>query len=143
MCLTVKENAEVKTNKKPKLAWKYINKKDKELWESPIFIVPHVCRFGQVCDAMRYNHSAFQWEVLKHLSVEVGMVFHGFHSCKNPLSLWWHHNSLYREGSRMHPCVIPAGCETIEGRDSDIASTKIIVFRNIFQAIKYCRTNKK
>lgn len=147
MCLTVKENAEVVINEKPILTWKYVeilggqNKK----WVSPIYKRGGK-DFGTIYNAqhlvMEQDYKTV-WADLEHIENNYGGVYAAFHSFHSPVKLWWVYTTLASNNCRIRPCVIPIGSETIEGTDGDIASTKIIVFKNIFQAIKYCRTNKK
>lgn len=149
MCLNVKENVKVVINEKPILTWKYVkihggqNKK----WDSPIYRNGTEGKyFGTVYNAqhtvLTQNYKTV-WVDLEHIVIYYGGVvdaaYHSFHS---PIKLWWLYSNLAKSNC-IRPCVIPVGSETIEGTDGDIASTKIIVFKNIFQAIKYCRTNKK
>lgn len=148
MCLIVKENAKIKIAHKPILTWKYVSAYPTN-WSSMLYNTDEVHEYGVPCQGNKKIVAGYEIkkEAIEHLEIRSpmhtyhGMVSYGFHSYYSPLKLRREYCNAH-VNYQMRPCVIPKGSETVDGVDGDVVSTQIIVFKNLWQAIKYIIKNR-
>ena len=69
----------------------------------------------------------------------IAEVHKGFHALRYKTNKWQDRRLGYPKN--LYPCIIPAGSEVIYGRDGDVVSNQLIVFRDIDQLNKWCANN--
>lgn len=118
MCLIIKEDCEIETAKKDITTYKKVRVVNDSFW-SGIF-------FGG-----RFRFNKLEKAVTK-LSINIfgTEIDEGFHSFKRL------HNNYITHGKSVI-CIIPKGSEYCLGTEDDIVSNQIIVFRTVFDYIKY------
>lgn len=66
-------------------------------------------------------------------------VHEGFHALRYKTNRW---QGMRLGGpNNLYPCIIPAGSKVIYGRDGDVVSNRLIVFRDIEQLNEWCANN--
>lgn len=141
MCLVVDYREKVKIAKKPLLGWKWVMTGSfKNGWYPPyyFYVKPsykyNIKHRAQGC----YNNKYFD---IHHLQLEDKLshyvVNEGFHCFVKPnrIAPAPSISPFHRDKIKLKPCIIPKDSEYVKGLQNQMASTDIIVCRNIFSAL--------
>lgn len=117
MCLTVKEGCKIEIAKKDITTYKKVKIQNDSFWGG-------VCYGGKFC----FNKLE---KTVTNLSInKYKEINEGFHSFKRL-------RDNYVRCGKLVICIIPKGSEYCLGKNGDIVSNEIIVFRTVFKYTKY------
>ena len=122
MCLCIKNGCHIEIAKKDIVTFKEVLKY-KNCWE-PYYRGTELYKYNKVLTARKYPYTPT--DTIEHLQVVDNFEIHeGFHSIVKKTRFC---NKI---------CIIPKESEICYGRDCDIVSSHIIVFKNRLSYLKY------
>lgn len=128
MCLTVKSGCKIEIAEKDITTYKYVNSYE-NYWCGIFYSYPRFL-YNEIQKAKYLSLELKSWSYdLKHLQIEGTTINEGFHSCVNFCT--------FDIDSKQNICIIPKGSEYCFGKNNDIVSNQIIVFKTKEDYDKY------
>lgn len=123
MCLIIKEGCHIEIAKKDIITFKEVLTCENNCW-APSYIGIELYEYNEVLTARKFPYTPT--DTIEHLQIEDRIRIHeGFHS---RVKKTYFCNKI---------CIIPKGSEICYGRNNDIVSLHIIVFKNKLSYLKY------
>lgn len=142
MCLTVLPGCKPQIAKHDITCWKYVVEEGLSRWSGPYYGGKFEYGKRVVAEAVWKMKTVGRLRVERYLTTrgkKIKCVDEGFHSFMNPVGAWLFNVSrgdwlLYK---KLKWCVIPKGAEYCKGRESQMVSTDIVVFRSFGDYLSY------
>ena len=123
MCLFIKDGCHIEIAEKDIVTFKDVIDRKDHGWE-PSYRGTELYEYNKVLTARKYPYTPT--DTIEHLQIADDFKIHeGFHSMVNNIS------------SCNKICIIPKGSEICYGKNYDIVSLHIIVFKNRLSYLKY------
>jgi len=141
MCLRVLPGCKPQIAKRGITCWKYVVEEGLSRWSGPYY--GGKFEYGKRVVA----EAAWEMKTVGRLCVEpyrttrgkkIKCVEEGFHSFRNPVAAWsFNVGGDYLLYKKLKWCVIPKGAEYCKGRECQMVSTDIVVFRSFGDYLSY------